>query len=290
MYNLGKRGSPKIRTEKEFVQSIVRSIDWLIDWLTDWLIDRLFDQLIDWLIDWSIDRLIDWWIDWWYLRFAVSCRKNRVWYNHILLIRCDVIVILIYFLKIIIWRIFYLINFISLNLIECIVFFRWIIFRRLFVIIGLLYFGRSVTMLVTALPVANTDYYCSEKVRFFVEARRVCTPDALGLRSTFPFPPPPPPPPPLHNWNHLRDRERDQGWTCPHALCDYFLTGEPHLSSCDTGTNREANQRSRAFIQRNAYVLRWLYLQVRGWWSAIWKTKIITWFFNRVNQELLHHA
>ncbi|OQV13681.1 putative Phosphatidylcholine:ceramide cholinephosphotransferase 1 [Hypsibius exemplaris] len=42
--------------------------------------------------------------------------------------------------------------------------YRWIIFRRLFIIIGLLYFGRSITMLVTAVPVANTDYYCSPKL------------------------------------------------------------------------------------------------------------------------------
>ncbi|XP_055343418.1 phosphatidylcholine:ceramide cholinephosphotransferase 2-like [Paramacrobiotus metropolitanus] len=42
--------------------------------------------------------------------------------------------------------------------------YRWIVYRRLFMIVGLLYLGRSVTMLVTALPVANTDYYCSPKM------------------------------------------------------------------------------------------------------------------------------
>lgn len=43
---------------------------------------------------------------------------------------------------------------------------RWIVFRRLFVIVGLLYLGRSVTMLVTAVPVANTHYYCQPKMNF----------------------------------------------------------------------------------------------------------------------------
>ncbi|GAU97011.1 hypothetical protein RvY_08375 [Ramazzottius varieornatus] len=42
--------------------------------------------------------------------------------------------------------------------------YRWIVFRRLFFIVGLLYLGRAVTMLVTAVPVANTDYYCSPKM------------------------------------------------------------------------------------------------------------------------------
>lgn len=32
-------------------------------------------------------------------------------------------------------------------------------------ITGILYLGRSITMLVTALPVANTDYYCYPKVQ-----------------------------------------------------------------------------------------------------------------------------
>ncbi|XP_055334365.1 phosphatidylcholine:ceramide cholinephosphotransferase 2-like [Paramacrobiotus metropolitanus] len=41
---------------------------------------------------------------------------------------------------------------------------RWIVFRRVFVIVGLLYLGRSITMLVTAVPVANTHYFCQPKM------------------------------------------------------------------------------------------------------------------------------
>ncbi|XP_054717171.1 phosphatidylcholine:ceramide cholinephosphotransferase 1-like [Uloborus diversus] len=40
---------------------------------------------------------------------------------------------------------------------------RFIILRRCFVIIGLLYFMRSITMFVTQVPVASTTYYCSPK-------------------------------------------------------------------------------------------------------------------------------
>ncbi|GIY35729.1 phosphatidylcholine:ceramide cholinephosphotransferase 1 [Caerostris darwini] len=40
---------------------------------------------------------------------------------------------------------------------------RFIILRRCFVIIGILYFMRSITMFVTQVPVASTTYYCSPK-------------------------------------------------------------------------------------------------------------------------------
>ncbi|CAL4144058.1 unnamed protein product [Meganyctiphanes norvegica] len=39
----------------------------------------------------------------------------------------------------------------------------WIIFRRIFLLMGLLYFYRSITMYVTVLPVANPNYFCSPK-------------------------------------------------------------------------------------------------------------------------------
>lgn len=40
---------------------------------------------------------------------------------------------------------------------------RWILFRRVSLILGLLYFYRSICMYVTVLPVANPSYYCSPK-------------------------------------------------------------------------------------------------------------------------------
>ncbi|CAL4115987.1 unnamed protein product [Meganyctiphanes norvegica] len=40
---------------------------------------------------------------------------------------------------------------------------RWILFRRVCLILGLLYFYRSICMYVTVLPVANPSYYCSPK-------------------------------------------------------------------------------------------------------------------------------
>ncbi|XP_076365605.1 phosphatidylcholine:ceramide cholinephosphotransferase 2-like isoform X2 [Tachypleus tridentatus] len=40
---------------------------------------------------------------------------------------------------------------------------RFIILRRVFLIMGLLYFMRSITMFVTQVPVASTTYYCSPK-------------------------------------------------------------------------------------------------------------------------------
>ena len=45
----------------------------------------------------------------------------------------------------------------------CLVCFRWIVFRRVFIILGLLYLMRSITMFVTVLPVASTTYYCSPR-------------------------------------------------------------------------------------------------------------------------------
>ncbi|EEC18287.1 phosphatidylcholine:ceramide cholinephosphotransferase 2 [Ixodes scapularis] len=41
--------------------------------------------------------------------------------------------------------------------------YRWIILQRVFLIMGLLYFMRSITMFVTQVPVASTTYYCSPK-------------------------------------------------------------------------------------------------------------------------------
>ncbi len=40
---------------------------------------------------------------------------------------------------------------------------RWIVFRRCFFLLGLLYLYRSVTMFVTVLPVASKTYECKEK-------------------------------------------------------------------------------------------------------------------------------
>lgn len=39
----------------------------------------------------------------------------------------------------------------------------WILFRRIFLLMSLLYFYRSITMYVTVLPVANPNYFCSPK-------------------------------------------------------------------------------------------------------------------------------
>uniref|UniRef100_A0A915PJT1 Sphingomyelin synthase-like domain-containing protein n=1 Tax=Setaria digitata TaxID=48799 RepID=A0A915PJT1_9BILA len=41
---------------------------------------------------------------------------------------------------------------------------RWIIFRRFAVIASLLYFGRCLTMLVTQVPIADSNYYCSPRL------------------------------------------------------------------------------------------------------------------------------
>jgi len=41
---------------------------------------------------------------------------------------------------------------------------RWILFRRVFFMLAILYFGRSFTMLVTQVPVADPTYYCSPKL------------------------------------------------------------------------------------------------------------------------------
>jgi shingomyelin synthase len=43
-------------------------------------------------------------------------------------------------------------------------FYRWIVCRRVFVIVSMLYAMRSVTMYVTVLPLANTHVYCSPKI------------------------------------------------------------------------------------------------------------------------------
>ncbi|KAL5281427.1 SGMS1 family protein [Megaselia abdita] len=40
---------------------------------------------------------------------------------------------------------------------------RYIVMRRIFLIVALLYFMRSITMYVTVLPVSSTTYYCSPK-------------------------------------------------------------------------------------------------------------------------------
>lgn len=42
---------------------------------------------------------------------------------------------------------------------------RFIVFRRLFLMLAVLYLMRSITMFVTVLPVANPSYYCSPKVK-----------------------------------------------------------------------------------------------------------------------------
>ncbi|XP_046392399.1 phosphatidylcholine:ceramide cholinephosphotransferase 2-like isoform X2 [Ischnura elegans] len=53
---------------------------------------------------------------------------------------------------------------------------RFIVMRRLFLLLGLLYLMRSITMFVTVLPVASQTYYCSPKANEtspFIVARRV---------------------------------------------------------------------------------------------------------------------
>lgn len=40
---------------------------------------------------------------------------------------------------------------------------RFIVMRRVFLIMSILYFLRSITMYVTVLPVSSTTYYCSPK-------------------------------------------------------------------------------------------------------------------------------
>ncbi|CAN7937565.1 unnamed protein product, partial [Ixodes hexagonus] len=41
--------------------------------------------------------------------------------------------------------------------------YRWIVLQRVFLIMGLLYFMRVITMFVTQVPVSSTTYYCSPK-------------------------------------------------------------------------------------------------------------------------------
>ncbi|BES87702.1 Phosphatidylcholine ceramide cholinephosphotransferase [Nesidiocoris tenuis] len=55
---------------------------------------------------------------------------------------------------------------------------RFIVFRRVFLMVALLYFMRSITMFVTVLPVSNPNYYCSPKANstsFVIIAKRVFT-------------------------------------------------------------------------------------------------------------------
>ncbi|XP_055592615.1 phosphatidylcholine:ceramide cholinephosphotransferase 1-like isoform X2 [Uranotaenia lowii] len=40
---------------------------------------------------------------------------------------------------------------------------RFIVMRRIFLLMSILYFMRSITMYVTVLPISNTNYYCSPK-------------------------------------------------------------------------------------------------------------------------------
>ena len=47
---------------------------------------------------------------------------------------------------------------------------RFIILRRLALILGLLYGYRAITMFVTNLPKADPNYFCAEKVRYIVRA------------------------------------------------------------------------------------------------------------------------
>lgn len=62
---------------------------------------------------------------------------------------------------------------------------RFIVFRRLFLLLSLLYFMRSITMFVTVLPVSSESYECSEKVShptfdvILLRALRLCS--GLGL-------------------------------------------------------------------------------------------------------------
>jgi len=53
-----------------------------------------------------------------------------------------------------------------LALLKCIIWVisRWIVCRRVFVIVGILYSMRSITMYATVLPLANTHVYCSPKI------------------------------------------------------------------------------------------------------------------------------
>ncbi|XP_073977601.1 phosphatidylcholine:ceramide cholinephosphotransferase 2-like isoform X3 [Rhodnius prolixus] len=53
---------------------------------------------------------------------------------------------------------------------------RFIVFRRVFLMVSVLYFMRSITMYVTVLPVSSTTYYCSPKANstsFVIVAKRV---------------------------------------------------------------------------------------------------------------------
>ncbi|XP_023323244.1 phosphatidylcholine:ceramide cholinephosphotransferase 2 [Eurytemora carolleeae] len=41
---------------------------------------------------------------------------------------------------------------------------RMIVFRRIFLMVGMLYFYRGITMYITVLPKPDTTYYCSPKL------------------------------------------------------------------------------------------------------------------------------
>ena len=48
---------------------------------------------------------------------------------------------------------------------------RFIILRRLALILGLLYGYRAITMFVTNLPKADPNYFCAEKVRYIMSGQ-----------------------------------------------------------------------------------------------------------------------
>ena len=50
--------------------------------------------------------------------------------------------------------------------------FRMIIFRRIFIILGTLYFYRSVTMYITALPKPDVNDQCAPKLNHKITIRR----------------------------------------------------------------------------------------------------------------------
>lgn len=48
---------------------------------------------------------------------------------------------------------------------------RWILLRRVACIASILYFGRSISMFVTQVPVADAKFYCSPKMKVRNAAR-----------------------------------------------------------------------------------------------------------------------
>ncbi|KAL3070829.1 hypothetical protein niasHT_037805 [Heterodera trifolii] len=65
---------------------------------------------------------------------------------------------------------------------------RWVVLRRIFLIGSLLYLGRCVTMFVTQVPVADTNYYCSPRLKpeqrtfWNILARALSVVIGLGLK------------------------------------------------------------------------------------------------------------